>query len=114
MSEISKLIQTHNEYLKMILFAVFAIMLIVFAVHYFTEKLRFPKYLPGLVVLVVGIIMLVGLIPNLVVKEYLGNIVIACITIGVGVIGLCFGLILGVIFKSKKTYEKDKIEYDEY
>lgn len=114
MDKIRELIQGHNEYLTMILFAVLAMMVVVFAVHFFTERIRFPKYLPGLIVLIVGIVMFIGLIPKLTDKAYLDNIVMACLLIGLGIIGLCFGLILGVIFKVKKQPKKEDIVYDEY
>lgn len=116
MTEIKELIQTHDEYLRMILFATLAMLIITFAVNYFTKRLRFPKYLPGLISLIVGILMLVGLLPNLYLKEYLGNLVISMVAIGVGVVGLAFGMILGVLFKRTSRYEKSEkeITYEEY
>ncbi|NLD18244.1 MAG: hypothetical protein GX666_11790 [Tissierellia bacterium] len=116
MTEIKELIQTHDDYLRMILFATLAMLIITFAVNYFTERIRFPKYLPGLISLIIGVIMLAGLIPNLYLKEYLGNVVISMVAIGVGIVGLAFGMILGVLFKRPAKYEKDEkdITYEEY
>ncbi len=116
MTEIKELIQTHDEYLRMILFATLAMLIITFAVNYFTERIRFPKYLPGLISLIVGIVMLVGLIPNIYMKEYLGNLVISMTAIGVGVVGLAFGMILGVLFKRSYKYKDsgEEITYEEY
>lgn len=116
MQEIKELIQTHDEYLQMILFAVLAMFVVTFVVHFFTERIRFPKYLPGLISLVVGMVMLARLVPYLYLKEYLGDLVIAMVAIGTGVIGLAFGMILGVLFKHPKKYEEDydDINYEEY
>lgn len=116
MAEIQELIKTHDEYLQMILFATLAMLVITFAVNYFTERIRFPKYLPGLASLIVGIVMLIGLIPNIYLKEYLGNLVISMTAIGVGVVGLAFGMILGVLFKRphKRKREAEEITYEEY
>lgn len=116
MQEIKELIQTHDEYLQMILFAVLAMLIVTFVVNYFTERIRFPKYLPGLISLIVGMIMLARLVPYLYMKEYLGDLVIAMVAIGTGVIGLAFGMILGVLFKHPKEYIEDdeEIQYEEY
>lgn len=117
MEEIRELIQTHDEYLRIILFATLAMLVVTFVVNYFTERLRFPKYLPGLISLVIGMVMLVGLMPKLYMKEYLGNLVMSMIAIGVGVIGLCFGMIIGVLFKRPTDfddYDDDDIIYEDY
>ncbi|MDO5028015.1 MAG: hypothetical protein Q4E36_02005 [Bacillota bacterium] len=114
MDQIRELIESHNEYVTMILFSVLAMMVVVFAVHYFTEKIRFPKYLPGLIVLISGILMFIRYLPKLTDKAFIDDIVMACLLIGLGIIGLCFALILGVIFKVKKNPKKDQIIYDEY
>lgn len=116
MTEIKELIQTHDEYLMLILFGVLAMMIITFAVHHFTERIRFPKYLPGLISFIVGLLMLAGIIPHIYDKSYLGNLVISMVAIGAGVIGLAFGLILGVMIKTKNKNKNKvtEIEYEEY
>ncbi len=115
MNEIKELIQTQDEYLMIILFAVFAILVITFAIHHFTEKLRFPKYLPGLISLVVGLFIFAGLLGHLYDKAYLGNIVFSMVAIGAGVIGICFALIIGVVFKPKKsTFKEADMDFEEY
>lgn len=115
MNEIKELIQTQDEFLMIILFAVFAMLVITFAVHHFTEKLRFPKYFPGVISLVVGLLMLAGLLSNLFQKEYLGDIVFSMVLIGAGVIGFAFALIIGVVFKPRKSSQKYKeLEYEDY
>ena len=116
MNEIKELIVTHDEYLKIILFSAIAMLVITFIVHYFTERIRFPKYLPGVVSLVIGMLLLVSLLNHIYYKEYLGRVVVAMILIGNGVISLCFAMILGVFFKVEYEDESDDedVIYEEY
>lgn len=114
MSEIKELVQVHNEYLNIILFSVIFIMVITFVLSHFTEKIRFPKYLPGLVAFLVGMFIFVSSMPHLYEKAYLDRLFWAMTGIGSGLIGLCFGAILGVFSKKKTKDLEDDEEYEEY
>lgn len=117
MADVQEFLLTNDEYLNLILFAIFAMLVITFIVNLYTERLKFPKYLPGGIVLILGLVILISQIGKIFEKSAIDRLVFSMIAIGDGIIGLLFGLILGLIGDEKKPekikYNK-KIEYEDY
>lgn len=101
------------EYAKLLGYASLAIIVITYIVHVISREYRWPKYIPGLIMLGIGIYSLFTLGNDATwLKGGVTNIVITLTSMGSGIIGLFFGLILGIYNKpvKKKRIKKDKKE----
>lgn len=93
----------HLEYAKLLGYASLGIMVITYIVHAIFRKYPWSKYMPGLVVISVGIYSLFTLGISSSWIKGIANMVTILISMGSGVIGLFFALILGVYNKPKKV-----------
>lgn len=73
-----------------------------------SKRLKFVKYLPGLILLFAGIFTLILVLNVLFERSSLTNILIALIAITSGVCSLLFALCLGIY--NKDRYPKREIE----
>lgn len=99
----------HLEYSKVLFYIVTGTIILTYVIHFFFKEYRYPKYMPGLLLIIIG-----GF--TLFTTEYGGsgiisidNIFMGIVAFGSGIVGLFFGLILGVYNKEKK---KKKIKED--
>lgn len=108
MHEIIDLMKTYDEYIPMVLYASVGILIITFVVNLLTGSIKFAKYIPGLVALGMGLVILIANSTKLMEKSTLQNLVLSMTGIGSGIIGLCFAMILGIVSKKLKTTKKQK------
>lgn len=113
MSEILELIQTYTNYLGPIIFSFIAIAIITVLADIVNPKMSFLKFIPGLGALLIGVIIFIGNLPKIYIKDNIPTITIGGILIGCGIVSLCIAVILGII-RSKDKKAKDYTEYEEY
>lgn len=92
----------HLEYAKLLGYVSLGIMVITYIAHAIFREHRWPKYIPGLIVIVIGMYSLWTLGSDSSWIKGISNMVTILIGMGSGVMGLFFGLILGVYNKPKK------------
>lgn len=97
MSRIMELISGHTQYMAMSVYAIIAAIIITFVVNFTAKKLKFAKYLPGLVFIFIGMFSLFSVINKLFEATSLDNLLIFLIGVSSGLIALLFALIIGII-----------------
>lgn len=97
----------HLEYSKPLLYFVFATIILTYMTHIFFKKWKYLKYLPGLLLLILGLL-------NLYFTEYgarklvgIDNIFMGIVSVGSGIVGIFFALILGIYNKEKRYKDKN-------
>lgn len=108
MHEIIDLIKTYDEYVPMVIYASAGILIITFVVNLLTGSIKFAKYIPGLIALGMGFVILLANSGKILEKESLKDLVLSMTGIGSGIIGLCFALILGIVGKKLKINKTKK------
>ena len=93
---------THLEYSKTLFYIVIGTIILTYIIHFFFKEYRYPKYLPGFLLIIIGGFTLFS-------TEYGGRDIISIdsifmgiVALGSGVVGLFFALILGVYNKERK------------
>ncbi|MDO5713437.1 MAG: cytochrome C biosynthesis protein [Tissierellia bacterium] len=99
--EIMAMLTNNTEYMLFSIIVIVAAMVLTLLVSLIAKKLRFAKYVPGILLLFVGMFSLFMIINDLFAKSSLDNILIALFCISSGLIALLFALIIGVITKRK-------------
>ena len=94
----------HLEYTKLFGYVSLASIIITYITHrMFLETNRGIKYLPGILIIGIGVYNLYTVGNDLTRAAGISNLVLFVIGVGTGFIGLLFGLILGIYNKEKKS-----------
>lgn len=101
MDKILEMLGNNTEYMLLSLIVILVAMVITFMVNFVAKRLRFAKYVPGLLLIFIGMFSLFMVINDLFAKSSLDNLLIALICISSGLIALLFGLIIGIATKRK-------------
>lgn len=102
MNKIIEMLSTHTEYMLLSMVIILAAVFVTFIVNFIARQLRFVKYIPGLVLIFIGMFSLFMVINDLFAKSSLDNILVALFCISSGVIALLFALIIGIATKRKR------------
>ncbi len=78
-------------------YVIVAALIITFAINIISGKLRFTKYLPGLILIFIGVFTLFTVINALFDQESIPQLVVAVIGISSGLVSLLFAMILGIL-----------------
>lgn len=97
MGKIIELLNGHTQYMTMAIYAIVVAIVITFVVNFVAKKLTFIKYLPGIILVFIGIFSLFSVINNLFDASSLDNLVVFLIGVSSGLISLLFALIIGII-----------------
>lgn len=103
--------------LNMLIYVSIGVIAITLLTHVITKKIPIIKYLPGLVILIIGILNFTSVINKITADGSLGNILIFIFASVSGLIGMLFALIIGITLKRpkrvKKAIKPDKEIYEE-
>ena len=102
---------------SMIIYVTAAVIGITLLTHLIFRKIRIMKYLPGLIVLGIGLFNIYSIKDNLTADESLVNLLLFIIGTVAGLVGMLFALIIGIYSKPVKrkkrktnTNENEKTE----
>ena len=102
---------------RMIIYVTVAVIGITLLTHLIFRKVRIMKYLPGLIVLGLGLFNIYSVKDNLTADESLVNLLLFIIGTVAGLVGMLFALIIGIYSKPVKrkrrktsTDKKEKTE----
>ncbi len=99
----------HLEYAQLLGYASLAAIIITYITHrLFRRTNRAIKYLPGLLLIIIGVYNLYIVGNDLTRTAGISNLVLFILGVGSGFTGLLFGLILGVYNKEKKKKRKKR------
>lgn len=94
-----------------ILYVSLGVILLTIVTHFIFKKYsRYIKYIPGTIIILIGIFNLFGVLDSLVENESLNALMTFVIFVVSGFVGIFTGLILGVYEKPMKKIKKDKKE----
>lgn len=98
----------HLQYSKTLLYIALGTIILTYIIHFFFKDFRYPKYLPGALLLIIGGFTLIN--SEYAARKLVGidNIFMGIVAVGSGIVGLCFALILGVYNKEKKNKNNKK------
>lgn len=97
-----------------IIYGSLGVILVTVAAHFILKKYsRFIKYIPGTMILLIGLINLYRILDSLVETESLDELMTVIILIVSGFVGIFAALILGVYDKPKKKIRKKKKQREE-
>lgn len=113
LEKIKQMVEMNSEYIMICFYVALAAVVVTYIVHFATRKIRFPKYIPGLILMGFGIVNFFRIYSELFVKETIPSIATSIATIGGGLIALCYALILGIINKNRYDEEEYYEDYEE-
>lgn len=97
MAKILENIGNNTEYITLSIYAIIAAIIITIILSVIAKKLKFAKYLPGIVLIAVGVFVLFSVIGDLFNPENVDAIAVFMIGCSSGVISLLVALIAGII-----------------
>ncbi|KXO17241.1 cytochrome C biosynthesis protein [Peptoniphilus sp. GNH] len=97
MSKVLEMFKGHTTYMMIGVYVIVAALIITFAINIISGKLRFTKYLPGLILIFIGVFTLFTVINALFDQESIPQLVVAVIGISSGLVSLLFAMILGIL-----------------
>lgn len=98
---LSELFEGHTQYMMLAIYIMIGAIAVTFIINFISGGLSFLKYLPGLILILVGIFSLFSVINALFKPESLDNIIIFVIAVGSGLVAIIFAAILGT-FKVRR------------
>ncbi|MDO5301250.1 MAG: cytochrome C biosynthesis protein [Tissierellia bacterium] len=107
LGQISDMVNGNTSYMIMILVSSLAGIFLTLVVSMISRKLRFLKYLPGLILIFVGIFALLMVLNRLFVRESLDNIYISLLSLTSGISSLLFALCIGIYHRDGDLEEPD-------
>lgn len=99
MSKLLLALGDHYEFIVICIITILIGLLVTFMMSVFAKNLRFLKYLPGLILILIGVVSLLAVLNNLFASSSLNNILVAVICLTSGVCSLLFALIVGIVTK---------------
>lgn len=96
MKSLLELFSGNNEYFVVCLYVIVAAVIVTFVVNFVARNLKFIKYIPGLLLITIGMFSLFSVINDLFNPDNLNNIVFFVAGCSSGVISLLFALIIGI------------------
>ncbi|WP_409228883.1 cytochrome C biosynthesis protein [Gudongella sp. SC589] len=92
---------------RMIIYVTAGVMGITLLTHLIFRKIRIMKYLPGLIVLGIGLFNLYSVMDTLTADESLVNLLLFIIGTVAGLVGMLFALIIGIYSKPVKKKRRN-------
>lgn len=90
------------EYARVYIVIALGVIAITFILHFLFTKYKYVKYVPGIILIPIGLYGLTGISSSTELLEGVGKFMIFIIGIGGGSIGLLTALMIGVFYKDKK------------
>lgn len=99
MNKILSAMAGHEEYMLLCLVVILLALVATFFMNLFSKQLKFFKYLPGLSLIMIGMVSLLLVLNALFAASSLNNVLVAVICISAGLCSLIFALIIGILTK---------------
>ncbi len=94
---------------NLLIYVSLAVMAITFITHLIFKKTRLIKYIPGLIVVIIGIFNFYLVMNNITAESSLPNLLLFIIGVVSGLVGIFFALIIGILIKPvKKSKSRSK------
>ncbi|WP_138159203.1 cytochrome C biosynthesis protein [Peptoniphilus catoniae] len=97
MTSIMEAVLKNDEYIKISLYAIVASVLFTFIVGFAARRLKFAKYIPGLILICIGMFSFFTVVDDLFNPDNIETLVIFIISCASGIISLLFALIMGIV-----------------
>lgn len=91
---------------NILIYVSLALMAITLLTHFIFKKIRVIKYLPGLIVVIIGIYNFYEVMNNITAMSSLPNLLLFIVGVVSGLVGLLFALIIGIFVKPVKKRKK--------
>jgi hypothetical protein len=91
---------------NLLIYVSIAVMAITLLTHLIFKKIGPIKYIPGLVVLIIGIFNFYSVMNNITAVSSLSNLLLFIVGVVSGLVGMCFALIIGILVKPVKRRKK--------
>lgn len=91
---------------NLLIYVSLAVMAITLITHLIFKKVRPIKYLPGLIVLIIGIFNFYEVMHNITAESSLPNLLLFIVGVVSGLIGVFFALIIGILVKPVRIPKK--------
>lgn len=91
---------------NILIYVSIAVMAITLLTHLIFKNIRPIKYIPGLVVLIIGVLNFYEVMHNITEESSLPNLLLFIVGIVSGLMGIFFALIIGIIVKPVKRTKK--------
>lgn len=99
MSHIIEIVGENTQYITLSLYAIVIAVVVTIVLSTLTKKLKFAKYLPGIVLIAIGIFVLFSVIGDLFNPTNVDSIAIFMVGCSSGIISLLVALIAGILQK---------------
>ena len=97
LSKITEIFQGNTEYMGVALVMIGVAVFVTLVLNFVARKLKFVKYLPGIVLIFVGLFSIFSVIDNLFDPVSLNNIFIFITCVAAGLVSILFALIIGIV-----------------
>ncbi|WBW49240.1 cytochrome C biosynthesis protein [Peptoniphilus equinus] len=99
MNRIVDIVGNNTEYMALSLFAILIAIIVTLILATISKQLKFVKYIPGIVLIFIGVFVLFSVIGDLFNPAHVNSIAIFMIGCASGVVSLLVALIVGIIQK---------------
>ena len=97
LSKITEIFPGNTEYMGVALVIIGVAVFVTLVLNFVARKLKFVKYLPGIVLIFVGLVSIFSVIDNLCDPVSLNNIFIFITCVAAGLVSILFALIIGIV-----------------
>lgn len=101
LAKMSESLNGNLQYMVILLIAVFIALIVTFIMNMVGKRMRFLRYIPGLVLIFVGMFSLIIVLNSLFERSSLINIYIALVCVTAGICSLLFALCIGIYNKDR-------------
>lgn len=91
---------------NLLIYVSLAVMAITLITHLIFKKISFIKYIPGLIVVIIGIYNFYGVMNNITAESSIPSLFLFIVGIVSGLLGMFFALIIGILVKPVKRTKK--------
>lgn len=101
LNKIVESVNGNTQYIMFVIIASIVGIVLTFLINMTSRKLKFIKYIPGLLLIFIGMFSLIIVLNSLFDRESLNNIIISLIALTSGACSLIFGLCIGIYNKDR-------------
>lgn len=102
--EILNLFASHSSYIILTLGVMIVGVVLTFVVNFAAGELKFVKYIPGLILVFIGMFSLFLVINRLFETSSLDNLIVFVTGVSAGVVSLIFALMIGIATSDRNHY----------
>lgn len=96
------------DYAKVFIYISLGIIMITFIINFFFKKYNFARYIPGLILIGIGIYGLLRVIRSTNQLDGVNSMMLFVIGVGGGIVGLLTGLAIGILRKQEGSRKKTR------